>query len=375
MFDLAFKNIRRYRLRTFLTVLGIVIGIAAIVALGSISEGVSLSIQNSLNLLGGKIIVQSVDSAGFATAFAGSEITQEQVSKLELIDSVKEAIPIVFFADMSQSGHMSQEMVVGIHPSKLSVFVGEEIKVDGRRLEEDDSEVVILGNIIAKNLDLEVGDTFAIRDVDFEIVGVLEKSNNIQIDSSAIVPVSDLQDILKKDTYQVVFVVPENVEDSENIADDIEDQDEDLKALASADVARQAGEISGRIRFFTLGVGAIAAVVGGLGVMNTMIMAVLERRKEIGLLKALGATKRKVLVQFLLEASVISVLGGALGIVIGFSASFFMGSISNFAITPVVSISLVLGSLAFALILGLVGGAYPAWKAAKLDPVEALRYQ
>ena len=115
--------------------------------------------------------------------------------------------------------------------------------------------------------------------------------------------------------------------------------------------------------------------VGGLGVMNTMIMAVLERRREIGVLKALGATKRKVMVQFLLEASVISVLGGVVGVAVGFGASFFMGSISNFSITPVVSLQLVLGSLLFALVLGLVGGLYPSWKAARLDPVEALRYQ
>ncbi|HLD56952.1 MAG TPA: ABC transporter permease [archaeon] len=380
MIDFALKNITRYRARTFLTVLGIVIGIAAIVALGSISEGVNTSIQSSLNVLGGKIMVQSSGSGGFAAGFAGSEITDEQVAAIESVDGIKEAVPTIFFLDTTQGlgdGQRPQQFVVGVDPSKLEVFVSQEIEAeDGRKLEEGDSGVILLGNGLAKITGLETGDTYSLKDEeDFEVVGVLEKSNNLQIDNSAIVPIKDLQDILKKDSYQVVFVIPENVENSENIVEDIEDVDEDLQALASTDIARQAGEISGRIRFFTLGVGAIAAVVGGLGVMNTMIMAVLERRREIGVLKALGATKRKVMVQFLLEASVISVLGGVVGVAVGFGASFFMGSISNFSITPVVSLQLVLGSLLFALVLGLVGGLYPSWKAARLDPVEALRYQ
>ncbi len=378
MLDFAFKNIRRYRSRTFLTVLGIVIGIAAIVALGSISEGVNLSIQNSLNLLGGKIMVQSADSGGFAAGFAGSEISQEQVNDIEQVSGIKEAVPVVFYTETSGGfGQQPQQVIIGIHPNNLNVFVGDEIKTEeGRKIEDGDSDVVLLGNSLAKSLKLEIGDTYTIKGTaDFEVIGILEKSNNIQIDSSAIVPIKDLQDLIKKDTYQVVFVIPENVEDSEDIVEEIENIDEDLQALASTDIARQAGEISGRIRFFTLGVGAIAAIVGGLGVMNTMIMAVLERRREIGVLKALGATKKKIMFQFLLEASVISILGGLIGVSIGFGASFFMGSLSNFSITPVVTWQLALGGLLFAFVLGLVGGAYPSWKAAKLDPVEALRYQ
>src|SRR3989338_256280 len=106
MIDFALKNITRYRARTFLTVLGIVIGIAAIVALGSISEGVNTSIQSSLNVLGGKIMVQSSGSGGFAAGFAGSEITDEQVAAIETVDGIKEAVPTIFFLDKIGRAHV-----------------------------------------------------------------------------------------------------------------------------------------------------------------------------------------------------------------------------------------------------------------------------
>jgi putative ABC transport system permease protein len=163
---------------------------------------------------------------------------------------------------------------------------------------------------------------------------------------------------------------------TEQIAEDIEDTDDDYSALTSQELARQAGAIVDQVRIFTFGIGAIAAIVGGLGVMNTMIMAVMERRREIGVMKAIGATNRRVLSQILAESAMISLLGGAGGILLGLIGAVLLSNfIGGGQITATVTPGLALTGLSFALFLGVIGGLYPARKAAGVDPVEALRYE
>ncbi|MEM4267091.1 MAG: ABC transporter permease, partial [Candidatus Nanoarchaeia archaeon] len=195
------------------------------------------------------------------------------------------------------------------------------------------------------------------------------------IDTGIIVPLDDLKNILNRETYQVIYVVPDDVKDTENIASQIEDSSDRFDAMTSTDIARQASQIVDQIRFFTFGIGAVAAFVGGLGVMNTMIMAVMERRKEIGVMKAIGATNSMVLRQILTESALISLIGGIGGVVLGVVASAVLFSTSFGQISPVVTPGLALTGIGFALFLGVIGGLYPARKASQLDPVEALRYE
>jgi putative ABC transport system permease protein len=135
------------------------------------------------------------------------------------------------------------------------------------------------------------------------------------------------------------------------------------------------GNLIGQISFFVIGIGSRAAFVGGIGVMNTMIMAIIERRREIGVMKAIGASSFMVLKQILIESALMSSLGGIIGILIGFGGSMILNVVTGGMITAVVSPALAIGAFLFALALGVVGGMYPAWKAAGLDPVEALRYE
>ena len=186
------------------------------------------------------------------------------------------------------------------------------------------------------------------------------------------VPIEDLQTVLNKDTYQTIYVTPDDIADVERLSAAIEDTDERYVTLSGKDMARQTASITGQIRIFTFGIGAIAAFVGGLGVMNTMIMSVMERKREIGLMKALGATRRVVLQQILTESALISVMGGLGGLLIGMVISSFMGVFGRGAVA-VVSPSLAATAMLFALFLGIVGGLYPANNASKLDPVDALR--
>ncbi|RLJ10250.1 MAG: hypothetical protein DRP15_00590 [Candidatus Aenigmatarchaeota archaeon] len=373
MIDIIFKNIMRNKTRTFLTVLGILIGIGAVVSLGSIAEGIDATVQSGLELTAGKIMVIEKDSGFFG--FLG-ELTDEDIEVIENVGGIKDIVPVLAYVERFKSTAGYDWSAIGIDPGKTEYFVGENIEMEeGRSLEEDDTEVAVVGNDMAEKYDLHVGDTWTIQKMEFEIVGIIEKTNIQDIDTSIIVPLQDLQDALESDTFQMIYVIPEDLRDTEIIAENIKEASDRLDTLTTKEFARQASEIVERIRFFTMGIGAIAAVVGGLGVMNTMIMSVIERRREIGVLKAVGATNHMVLRQILTESALISLMGGIGGIIIGIVTSFLLGSMARGQIQAVVTPQLALTGLVFALCLGLIGGYYPAIKAARLDPVEALRYE
>ena len=373
MLDFAFKNIMRQRTRTILTTLGILIGIGAIVALGSIAEGLDIAIQSGLELMAGKITVMEAGTGFFGM---GGEFDDNDVDVISGLSGVKEVLPILYHADaISFSG--PAWVAVGIEPEKIEYLYGENREFDsGRTMYEGERGVAVIGYTIAQRYNVQVGDSWEISEDEYEIIGILEETAIADIDTSISVPFEDLQDTLDTETYQMIYVIPDDVKDTEQIAEDIEDADDEYSALTSQDMARQAGAIVDQVRIFTFGIGAIAAIVGGLGVMNTMIMSVMERRREIGVMKAVGATNRQVLQQIITESALISLLGGFGGILLGLLGALALsGLIGGGQISVIVTPSLALTGIGFALFLGIVGGFYPARKAAKVDPVEALRYE
>jgi putative ABC transport system permease protein len=374
MWDLALKNIMRNRTRTILTTLGILIGIGAIVALGSIAEGLNASIQSGLQLTAGKITVMDSESSIFGM---GGELTLEDVATIEGLSGVKEVVPMNWHAENIQIFQGPEWVAVGVPPDKVEYLIGENTKYEeGRPFDSGESEAAIIGKTISERYNARVGDMWEIKDKSFEIVGVTEETGISDIDNSIAVPFDDMQDIIGSDEFQMMYVIPDNVKDTEKVAREIEEASDKFNALTSQELARQASQIVDQIRLFTFGIGAIAAFVGGLGVMNTMIMAVLERRKEIGVMKAIGATNSMVLKQIMTESALISLIGGLGGILLGIIGSLLLSNvIGGGQITATVTPSLALTGLGFALFLGIIGGLYPARKASKLDPVEALRYE
>ena len=376
MLDLAFSNIRSQRTRTLLTIIGIVIGITAVVALGSFAEGINIMVNDELGAIAGKIIVTQKGSGGMTTAYSGSDITPDQLEMMKSLSGIEKAVPVIVHIEggFGIGSGMPDWYAIGMDIDSIDLLIGKNIAMeDGARYEPGDRDVAVIGSKVAEKLNLKAGDFFTVVDSDFLITGVSEETGIQDIDSSVIVPIEDMQSVLGTENYQLVYVVPENPENVEIVADEISSMDDNLDAITSKDIARQMADIIGTIRIVTFGVGAIAAFVGGLGVLNTMIMAVMERRREIGVMKAVGATKKFLLVQIITESSMISMIGGLTGLALGFIASIGFSFITGGTVTAVVTPGLAIGSLLFALCLGVFGGLYPAWQAAKLDPVDALR--
>lgn len=373
MIDLAIKNILRVKTRTILTTFGILIGITAIVALGSISEGINAMISEELEFLGGTIWVTSEGAGGFMSM--QSEIGQEELDELEDFSGVKEVVPIGWVMGEIVPLEGVEYVIGGIDPEKQDFFIGKGIDLEaGRGLESTDEFSALLGYVYAENNDLEVGDTVELEEEEFEVVGILQEMGN-EDDNAIIIPLQTMMDVYEMDDYSAAFVVPEDISKIELLAEDIEDEFVDLEAQTTAELANQVSQIVDTMRLFTLGIAGISAIVGGLGVMNTMIMSITERKKEIGIMKAVGATNKFILTQILLESVIITLIGGILGLILGslgsYSLRFLSENLAHATVTP----QLAIGSLTFAIFLGLLGGFYPAWKAAKLDPIEAIRYE
>ena len=375
MIDLALKNISRQKTRTALTVIGIMIGIGAVVALGSISQGINQMIDEEMKFLGGTILVSSKASGGMMTGFQGSNITEDELKELQEFSGVKEATPLVMRPRKVKLGEPLQ-MIFGIDPEHVDFFKkrGTEIEA-GRSLEEDDTFQVLIGHKLSEDYGLNVGDTIELRDYSFEIVGIMEETETNLLDYCIVVPIRTMMDVFDLENYQAVFIVPEDLTRVEDVADDIEDNFEDFEVTTSTDIAKQMTRVVNMLSFFTLGIGSIAAIVGGVGVMNTMIMSVMERKKEIGIMKAIGATNKFVLTQVLIESVIITLIGGLLGIIVGIMGSYSLRFISSGLASAKVTPALILGGTSFAAFLGLIGGLYPAWQASKLNPIEALRYE
>jgi putative ABC transport system permease protein len=386
------RQLARRKLRTTLTILGITIGIWALVVFSSMANKINALVEGGSQYFAGKVLVSDASSIGIAIGTAPMNIdVADQIADLV---GVAEAVPQIQLIYDPQGGGAfgGSETVIG---SVAEADKGLETfpirAIQGRLLtpEDEGSNVVVMGSDLARKEKVEIGDTVTIRGVDFEVVGILEPTLTAP-DSSAAVPLqaaqgmladslpAAIQEAISMDELisQVVVYPEEGVSESE-LASRIEDGVDNVSTLTGAEFDEQVGSATAIFNAIIIGVAVISLVVGGLSVINTMAMSVAERTREIGIKRAIGGSRRRIVRELVLEAGLIGLLGGLIGLALGAVVVVLANEAGRdsgtilFDLTPGTAIFAV----AFSTILGILAGIIPAWHAARLDPVEALRYE
>ncbi len=382
----AISNIWRRPLRTALTILGIVIGVFALTVMGALAEKLNVLVDGGDEYFRTRIFVFD---EGAASGFQASSrpVTRDLVEAIEELPGVDRATPVLqtLLNPEEAGGFDIPELLTGIEPETW-YDDAVELRLDaGRLLGADEHGVTVIGADLAERYDLRVGDTFTMRGEPFDVVGVLERTLTFP-DKIAYVPLADAQQIYVAsvpDAFQErtdalatqIEVFPEDLDEADTVAAAITDALDGVRAVTPEEVADQIGQASIVFNLIIVGASVIAVIVGGLSVINTMVMTVTERVREIGIKKAVGAPTRAILREFVIEATLLGAIGGLIGLGLGallvliLNAQTAGSGTSVFLLTP----WLLLRSFLFATILGALAGIYPALRAARLDPVTALR--
>jgi putative ABC transport system permease protein len=393
----AFRSLLSNKLRSGLTILGIIIGITAIIAMLSIGEGAKRQLaqsvenlgSNQLNVLPGFIQPgRGIVSAGRGTA---QSLKMRDVDVIKKIEGVKAVSPEISrrFQIVSSSGKNTNVLVIGVTPEYLLVRNSKVEK--GYFFKENDlNRFAVLGPTVSEDLFGEedpIGKTIRINKVNFKVIGVLEPKGSvgfINADEVVLIPLLVMQKILTGSEYlSLIAVQAEGSELVDKVKDDITNallkehkvspENQDFSVIAAQQFLNTFNALINTMTIFLASIAAISLIVGGIGIMNMMLTSVTERTKEIGLRKAIGAKKKEILMQFLIESVILTLIGGIFGIILG---SLISVGVSKFAnITSEVSLYSIFLSLTFSSLVGIIFGYWPAKRAADLDPIVALRYE
>lgn len=375
------KNPFRNRTRATLAIIGIAIGIATIVALGMVTGGLQSSTQSTLKAGSAEITVTKIGSGNFGSS--GGVLDESLVTDLKNTNGVKDTAGILRVnSNVSTSsggsgfGSMGGFLVNGIDSSKLAL-VGID-SVNGTIFTNGSSNEIIIGKTVAQNLNKTVGSTIDIYGTEFEVTGIFESGNFIY-DTGAFTSLSILQN-LTNNTGKVSYIqvkVNDNANASQ-VSKTIQDErPNDLSATTAVDQANRINQSLGMIDTASWAISLLAIVIGGVGVINTMIMSVFERTREIGVLKAVGWKDRRILGMILGESIILTLVAAVVGIILGIVAVeiIFKLFITSQSFEAVLTMDTLLKAFGVALLVGIVGGLYPAYRASRLAPTEALRYE
>ena len=399
-FSMAFTALLANKMRSLLTMLGIIIGVGAVIAMVSVGMGVKSDVVNSISSLGSNMLIVSPGSTnrGGVRGAAGSRTNlkyddakaiKEKIKKIDFVSpSVSRSYQIVYG---NQNWNSS---VMGVTPEYMSIR-SLEVSTGSFVSESDNNKrnrVAVIGSTVATNLfgtTNPVGQNIRVNNQPFKVIGVLESKGQSSMgqdqDDVVIVPLTTaMERLMAMDYVSSVNIQVSDANKMDQVQEDIEvllrqrhkiigGKEDDFNVRNMTSLMETMSQTTTMLTILLGSIAGISLVVGGIGIMNIMMVSVTERTREIGIRKALGATFQDIMMQFLIESVVIGVIGGIIGICMGCGLSMLVGKFGNF--TTVITPLPVLVSFSFSVGIGLFFGIYPARKAAKLDPIEALRYE
>jgi putative ABC transport system permease protein len=394
-FRIALRALRVHKLRSLLTMLGIIIGVGAVVAMISVGQGASMQIQQRIASLGANVlqVFPGSFSAGGVRGGAGSV----QTLTLDDANAIAAACPdVVAVAPIVSRGvqvvYSNQNwstQVNGTTPDYLTVRSWD--IAEGDMFTSDDvdggTKVCVLGQTVVDNLfpdEDPIGAVIRINNVPFTVLGVLTVKGSDQDDIILIPVITALRRLTGRSSINRIMVSAVSQKRSEAAQEEVtqllrtrhnirNSEDDDFSVRNMADIASAVQQSSRVLTLLLASIASVSLLVGGIGIMNIMLVSVTERTREIGIRMAVGAKGRDVLLQFLVEAVVTSLLGGLIGIVFGIGVSQLIGLIAKWN-TPMVPGAIAL-AFGFSAVVGIFFGYYPARRAASLDPIDALRYE
>jgi putative ABC transport system permease protein len=402
IFRIAFRALARNKMRSVLTMLGIIIGVAAVIAMVSIGQGAQASVQEQIASVGTNLLFVGAGSQNVGGVRSGTGATNSNTLTVDDIEAIRREIPSVAMA--SPTVNARSQMVFGNQNWNTQVQgVNEQfpqirkwLVQTGEFFTEADvrtaSRVLVIGQTVADNLFQgtdPVGQTVRVRELPFRVIGVMARrgqdGQGRDQDDIAIAPYSTVQKKLLAITWiQFAHVSAVSPGATYTAQDQITEllrqrhklapnQENDFFVRNLTDVAEAADETNRIMTILLSSIASVSLLVGGIGIMNIMLVSVTERTREIGIRMAIGARSSAVRTQFLIEAIVLSLMGGMIGIALGLLISVVIPTMLGWP--TLVSLTAIVGSALFSVAVGIFFGYYPARKAAGLDPIEALRYE
>ena len=390
---MAFDSIKERKLRSALTVLGIVIGIAAIIALVSVGEGTNAAVSNALGSLGANtlFITGGGGGGGFGAPTSTTMLSKKDLTAIESIKGIDIAIGIAVKSEsVTFKDETKRLSFFGIDTKEAQKFfkdLGVVSVTEGRFFNSGERHSVVLGYSTAEKSfsnAIGVNDKLSVGDQKIKVIGTLKETGSSTYDSIIISPIDDVSDTPGNPQYTIIFARVSDPATIDDIAANVQKKMDNLHGkktftvFTSKQLTEQIGTVTNMLSIVLGGIAGIALLVAGIGIANTMFMSIVERTREIGIMKAIGATDRNIIEIFLMEAALIGVIGGIVGDTLGLLLSNALGIIlTNYGLnfTTVVTPELLLIGMGFSVGVGVLFGFIPARKAAKMNPIEALRYE
>lgn len=400
LFRISWTNMTQRKIRSWLTMIGIFIGITAVVSLISLGQGLQNAINEQFKFLGvDKITILPAGMQSMDTGSTGiSQLTQHDIDVIEKVRGVKAvSYRVTQTSKVSFKDVTKYRLVAGLptdgDSSEIAESVGFRIET-GRKLRSGDKYKVIVGNDYTKEDNsfkraITTGDYLYINDAKYEVVGIMKKLGNPMIDRIIAMHIDHAKEIFGSgDEVSVIIVQVKEGEDTEIIADSIkrkmrsdrglDEGKEDFQVVIPTQIIETFNSILDIVIYVIVGIAGISLVVGGVGIMNTMYTAILERRKEIGIMKAIGARNSDIAKIFLFESGILGLVGGIIGVSLGFALARGIEALVAVSWRSGVLVAkyplwLPIGMMIFAFGVGTMFGTLPALQAAKLNPVDAFR--